>query len=194
MTPEQMAAEIGRLHERLRHEQITASVARGNIERQAAEIVRLRQGEHLAKACATAADVAERTPSRPLRRPSTSPTTTSGGRARRPPSRCALPARRPLPRMLRRRSGRSSRGRWRRSLVPLSRHRVSCRLCLQRCRRSLPRQGVSYDRPPGTTAAYTPAPAACGSPGARGCGRTSSRWRRGVAAWTVACGCGRWRC
>jgi hypothetical protein len=59
MTPEQMAAEIGRLHERLRHEQITASVARGNIERQAAEIVRLRQGEQLAKACATAADVAE---------------------------------------------------------------------------------------------------------------------------------------
>ncbi len=60
MTPEQMAAEIGRLHDELRQERITSSVARGHLERQAAEIARLRQGEHLAAACAKAADAAEK--------------------------------------------------------------------------------------------------------------------------------------
>jgi len=42
MTPEQMAAEIDRLHEELRQERITSSVARGHLERQAAEVARLR--------------------------------------------------------------------------------------------------------------------------------------------------------
>ncbi len=60
MTPEQMAAEIGRLHEQLRHEQITASVARGNIERLVSQVKQLRQGEYLAKAAAKAADLAEK--------------------------------------------------------------------------------------------------------------------------------------
>jgi hypothetical protein len=60
MTPEQTAAELARLHECLRDARIVAECRQRDIERLAGEVARLRQGEHLAKASAHAAEVAEK--------------------------------------------------------------------------------------------------------------------------------------